>query len=81
MQSPKVEKIFRLLRIQHGIDISIDRTTFFLGRDILLIDGPDKMWRWQKMLFSFLARNSVSATSYFGIPPNRVIEIGMQVSL
>jgi KUP system potassium uptake protein len=39
------------------------------------------MWRWRKTLFSFLARNSVSATAYFGIPPNRVVELGMQVNL
>lgn len=81
MQSPKVEKIFRLARLQAGLEVEEASTTYFLGRDILLTNGPDKMWHWRKMLFSFLARNSLSATAYFGIPPNRVIEIGMQVAL
>jgi KUP system potassium uptake protein len=81
MQSPKVEKIFRLARLQTGLEVEESRTTYFLGRDILLVDGPEKMMRWRKLLFSFLARNSLSATAYFGIPPNRVIEIGMQVVL
>jgi KUP system potassium uptake protein len=39
------------------------------------------MARWRKTLFSFLSRNSVSATAYFGIPANRVVELGMQVNL
>jgi len=81
MQSPKIEKIIRLMKIQHGIIIEEKCTTYFLGRDILLTDGEEKMATWRKTLFSFLTRNSVPATSYFGIPPDRVIEIGMQVSI
>jgi KUP system potassium uptake protein len=81
MQSPKIDKILRLLRIQHHVHVVENEVTYFLGRDILLTAGPSKMARWRKTLFAFLSRNSVSATSYFGIPPDRVIEIGMQVSL
>jgi len=81
MQSPKVSRILRIARAQYGIITDEKKTTYYLGRDILLTDGPDRMWRWRKTLFSFLARNSVSATAYFGIPPNRVVELGMQVNL
>ena len=81
MQSPKVEKIFRLARLQAGLEVEESKTTYFLGRDILLTDGPDTMPGWRKDLFSFLSRNALPATAYFGIPPNRVIEVGMQVSL
>lgn len=81
MQSPKVDKIFRLLRLQYNIHIDEAQSTYFLGRDILLTDGPAPMHRWRKTLFSFLNRNSLPATAYFGIPPNRVIEMGMQVQL
>jgi KUP system potassium uptake protein len=81
MQSPKVGRILRIARAQYGIITDEKKTTYYLGRDILLTDGPDRMWRWRKTLFSFLARNSVSATAYFGIPPNRVVELGMQVNL
>ncbi len=81
MQTPKVDKILRLCRVQAGINYDENRTTYYLGRDILLINGPDRMARWRKVLFSFLVRNSLSATAYYGIPPNRVVELGMQVSL
>ena len=39
------------------------------------------MMRWRKRLFMFLARNAPSSSAYFGIPPDRVIEIGMQIQL
>jgi KUP system potassium uptake protein len=39
------------------------------------------MGRWRKAIFAFVSRNSRSATSYFGIPPGRVVELGMQVDL
>ena len=81
MQTPKVSRILRIARAQYGIITDEKKTTYYLGRDILLTDGPDRMWRWRKTLFSFLSRNSVSATAYFGIPANRVVELGMQVNL
>jgi KUP system potassium uptake protein len=81
MQSPTVAKIFKIMKIQHGIDVDPAQATYFLGRDILLTNGPEKMLRWRKTLFAFLARNAVPATAYFGIPPNRVVELGMQVKL
>jgi KUP system potassium uptake protein len=81
MQTPKVGRILRIAKAQYGIVTDERDTTYYLGRDILLTDGPDKMWKWRKTLFAFLSRNSVSATAYFGIPANRVVELGMQVNL
>jgi KUP system potassium uptake protein len=81
MQSPRVGKILRLAKTQYGIITDESDTTYYLGRDILLTDGKAKMAPWRKTLFSFLSRNSVSATAYFGIPANRVVELGMQVNL
>ena len=37
------------------------------------------MYRWRKKLYVFLQRNARSATEFFGIPPNRVVELGAQV--
>ena len=36
-------------------------------------------WGMRKKLFVFLHRNARSATESFGIPPNRVVEMGGQV--
>ena len=39
------------------------------------------MMPWRKTLFDFLSRNAANPTIYFGIPPNRVAELGSQVKL
>jgi KUP system potassium uptake protein len=43
--------------------------------------GPPKpvMARWRKKLFIFMTRNAQSATAFFGLPPNRVVELGAQI--
>jgi KUP system potassium uptake protein len=37
------------------------------------------MWTWRKSLFALISRNARPATAYFGLPPNRVVELGMQI--
>ncbi len=58
---------------------SDDDVTYYLGRPTLLPTGRTPMVRWRKLLFVFLARNARPATQFFGIPPTRVVELGMQV--
>jgi KUP system potassium uptake protein len=81
MQTPKVDKILRLINLKTDMHLDENEVSFFLGRDVILTDGPEPMALWRKKLFTFLARNSVPATAYFGIPAKRVIELGMQVRL
>jgi KUP system potassium uptake protein len=58
-----------------------DEVSFFLGRPQIVPTGPAKMAKWRKLLFAFLARNARSATQFFNIPRDRVIELGMQIEL
>jgi KUP system potassium uptake protein len=51
------------------------------GGETLLTTGPHCVWRRRKALFSFLSRNARSATAFFRIPPNRVLELGIQIEL
>jgi KUP system potassium uptake protein len=39
------------------------------------------MARWREKLFGFMSKNARSATSYFRIPPNRVVELGEQIEI
>ncbi len=64
-----------------GLEIDADQASYFLGRESLLTTGPAKLARWRKALFAFLSRNSRPATQFFGLPPNRVVEMGAQVEL
>lgn len=54
-------------------------TSFYLGRERLLAVRNSKLARWRKKLYIFMSRNSRTATEYFAIPPNRVVELGAQI--
>jgi KUP system potassium uptake protein len=39
----------------------------------------ERMAHWRKRLFIVMTRNARSATAFFGLPPNRVVELGAQI--
>jgi KUP system potassium uptake protein len=80
MESPNVPHILALAREQ-GLDFPLEETSFFLGRERILSERHPKMPAWQRRLFAFMSHNALGATSYFGIPPNQVVEMGSQVQL
>ncbi len=80
METPNVPRILVRAR-EHDLVSEPSTTSYFLGRETLLTNGKSPMMVWRKLLFAFVSRNALSATSYFGIPPGRVVELGMQVDL
>jgi KUP system potassium uptake protein len=54
---------------------------YFLGRDTILVTERPGMAPWRERLFVVMSRNTRSAASYFGIPPARAVEVGLQVEL
>jgi KUP system potassium uptake protein len=80
MQQPNVPKILTRCERQ-GLTVNAADTTYYLGRQTLLTTGNSRVARWRKMLFSFLAHNSRPPTSFFQLPPNRVVELGLQIEL
>ena len=53
------------------------------GKRAAAVDGNAaegrRMGRWRKKLFILMTRNAQSATAYFNLPPNRVVELGAQI--
>jgi KUP system potassium uptake protein len=62
-----------------GLDFPMIETSFFLGRETLIPAVHPPMSRWRERLFILLSKNAVSATDFFRIPADRVIELGAQV--
>ena len=81
MQLPNVQKTMRRCAMQHGLLTNPADTSYFLGRETLIVKGGEGMARWRKILFSYLSRNSRPATAFFGLEPNRVVELGAQIEL
>jgi KUP system potassium uptake protein len=93
MEQPNVPDVLQWAR-EAGIKARPNDTTFYLGRErIIVSDGEEKpgtrrapntltlprLARWRKKIFVVMSRNARSATEFFGIPPNRVVELGAQV--
>ena len=66
---------------QQGLEIDMMSTSFFLGRATLVPKIGSEMAYWREKLFVLLFRNASSATSFYKIPTNRVVELGTQVVL
>lgn len=64
-----------------GFPLNLEETTFFLGVETLLATKRPGMPLWRERLFVLIARNAIRANTFFKIPPDRVVELGMQVEL
>jgi KUP system potassium uptake protein len=80
MERPSAPDVLRQAASQ-GLVTHPFTTTYFLGRENLLTSGSSSMWKWRKGLFSVMSRNAYTAPAFFGIPPDRVVEIGVQLEL
>ncbi len=83
MQSPNVPQVLEVVD-QMGIRCKPMETSYFLGRERLIPtagrpDEPFSLPVWRKVVFSIMSRNARSATEFFAIPPNRVVELGTQI--
>jgi KUP system potassium uptake protein len=94
MESPDIPQALASLGTSAGngrpVAIKAMDTSFFLGRETLIVsrnaplqapthDSIGRMSMWRKRLFALMTRNARSATAFFGLPPNRVVELGAQI--
>jgi KUP system potassium uptake protein len=80
MQTPDVPMLLKRCASKGLVTVPMT-TTYYLGRQTLLTGGKSRMARWRKVLFSFLSRNARPPTAFFNLPPNRVVELGLQIEM
>lgn len=80
MEEPNVPAALEHIVVD-GAELSPAKTTFFLGRETLIPSKRRGMAIWREKLFALMSRNARTATSFFGLPPNRVVELGTQIEL
>lgn len=80
METPKIRHILEALRA-HGLDVHIEDSTFVLGRETILASSMPGMAIWREKLFAIMSKNAARPTVFFKIPPNQVIEVGIQVEI
>ena len=80
METPDVPEIINLIN-RKGLGVDIYSTSFLLGRENMTPTGSAKMAQWRKKLFIFMSKNAWNITSFFNLPPDRIIELGNHVEL
>jgi len=80
MEDPDVPEVLGQLRVA-GVPIDEDDLTFFLGRETIVVGRRPGMATWREKLFVLMSRNAVRATAFFKLPPERVVELGVQVEM
>jgi KUP system potassium uptake protein len=79
MESPDIPSALALGQ-EHGLKLNAMSTSFFLGRRSV-VPSNEGMPLWQDWIFIFLMQNAANPTSFFKIPPGRVVELGAQVTV
>src|SRR5215208_5805196 len=80
MEDPDVPSDLLQAREQ-GLPIDCDDITYFLGRETFIVTRRKGMAVWREKLFVLMSRNAVRATAFFRLPPERVVELGVQVEM
>ncbi|HEX2028827.1 MAG TPA: potassium transporter Kup [Nitriliruptorales bacterium] len=67
--------------LERHLGIDPQQTTYFLGKETVVVTDRPGMAKWRERLFAALRRNATSASDYFNLPPGRVFQISVQVEL
>ncbi|MCX7280574.1 MAG: potassium transporter Kup [Alphaproteobacteria bacterium] len=64
-----------------GLALDVDTATFFIGRETLVQAERSELGVLRNRLYRFLAGAALSPARFYHLPPNRVVELGTQVSI
>jgi len=79
-EDPNIPEALRSIR-HENINFDPMKTTFFLGRETLIINPGKPFSNFMRRIFSFMSKNSFDASKFYRIPPGRVIELGLQIEI
>ncbi|WP_431854197.1 potassium transporter Kup [Azospirillum sp.] len=79
-ESPRVPEGLEQCR-RFGLNVDPMRTSYFLGRETLVPSVHPDMSPVNERVFILLSANALSASDFFCIPPNRVVELGTQLEI
>ncbi len=80
MEEFKVDTVLTLAR-EKGLDLAVESTTFYIGRENLVHGDNPQMYRWRANMFIFMSRNAAGMASFFSLPADQTIEVGVQLEI
>lgn len=81
MQHPAAPQIVAAALERLGLSVPTREITYYLGRESLVAERGGRMGPVFERLFRLIARNALTATAYFRLPSEQVVEIGLQIDL
>lgn len=81
MEVPDIPKALALAKEQYGLDINVDEVSYFLGRRAIVSDPVNGLPKWQDNVFIALSKTASTATDFYCLPPDRVVELGVQLTV
>ncbi len=79
MESPNIPRA--LEELTDELKVRVSQASYFLGREVLVPGMAPKLSWWRRALFLVMARNAVPATEFFRIPSDRVVELGVRITI
>ena len=83
LDQPNIVRALAQCRVG-GFRFNLMETSFIIGREKLRLRPRQRrayFWRWRDRLFILMSNNTLDATEFFRIPPNRVVELGGQIEI
>jgi KUP system potassium uptake protein len=78
METPSLSEVIECCALKNFM-IEEEKTSFFLGREILVCTNKPGMARWHKSLYSAMSRVAQRPAEFFKLPVNRTVELGQRV--
>ncbi len=82
-EEPNVPQLLEQVAQLHP-ELNLDpmQTSYFLSKQSVIVVRKLPFYlAWRRRLFAFMARNASGSTRFYKIPPNRVVEMGMQLEM
>jgi KUP system potassium uptake protein len=79
-ETPDVPGALREAR-RFGLAMDVDTATFFIGRETLVPAERSELGSWRNKLYRAMASNALSPARFYHLPPNRVVELGTQITI
>jgi KUP system potassium uptake protein len=67
--------------LERDLEIDVRDAVYYLGREQIRATDEPGMARWREELFVLMTRNAADAAGWFGLPTDRVVELGQQVNI
>lgn len=81
MQNANIKDILSHLKRERP-DIDVSKATYYLASPKIADDmGPRALPGWQRALFRWMTRNARPLTDSLGLPPNSIVEFGVEVKV